>query len=199
MTKMCKWMVHRNVLKRHQTMSHIGESLRMGRHSCDGCSMYLLMLVSRHWVRLGHSSVSGGFRYCSLTTDVKTTPQKTRFHNVRNCKFCKEFTYRWKVNMWEQLTTSEVMTRNIATSTTTCCFCLQCPFLFVSVVLVCCTVPCIHDGSHCGSSLCLVRLVVIAIAMSHAHAGWLSPTSPVTFLLFDIFSFQHFLLPLHLP
>ena len=31
--------------------------------------------------------------------------------------------------------------------------CLWCLF---SVVLVCCTVPCIHDWSHCGSSLCFV-------------------------------------------
>ena len=39
-------------------------------------------------------------------------------------------------------------------------------------------VPCLHDWSHCGSSLCLVRFIVIA--MSRAHVEWLSSTSPCT-------------------
>ena len=55
--------------------------------------------------------------------------------------------------------------------------------LVVSVVLACCTVPCLHDWSNCGSSgssWCLVRLVVID--MSHAHVEWLSSTSPFTSL-----------------
>ena len=46
--------------------------------------------------------------------------------------------------------------------------------------------PCLHDWSHCGSSLCFVRLIVIA--MSHAHVEWLSSTSP-------LLHFLHFLLP----
>ena len=33
--------------------------------------------------------------------DVKTTPQKHRFRSVRMYKIYKEFTCRWKVNMWE--------------------------------------------------------------------------------------------------
>ena len=39
-------------------------------------------------------------------------------------------------------------------------------------VLDCCTVPCTHDWSHCDSSLCFVRLIVIV--MSHAHVEWLT-------------------------
>ena len=46
--------------------------------------------------------------------------------------------------------------------------------------------------THFGSSLCLVRLIVIA--MFHAHVECLSSTIYLTFLLFIIFSFQHFLL-----
>ena len=51
--------------------------------------------------------------------------------------------------------------------TTTELVCLQRSLLGVSVVLACCTDPCLHDWSHGGSSLCLVRLIVIA--MSHGH------------------------------
>ena len=42
---------------------------------------------------------------------VKTTPRKTRFRSVRIYKICKEFTYRWKVNMWEHCQQLKLVTR----------------------------------------------------------------------------------------
>ena len=61
----------------------------------------------------------------------------------------------------------------------------ECPEACLSVVsvLICYCFPCpLNDSlrAHCGSSLFLVRLIVIA--MSHAHVEWLSPTSPSTSL-----------------
>ena len=134
----------------------------------------------------------------SIVTDgrgVKTTRQKTRFRSVRIYKICKEFTYRWKLNMWEHWQQVKWWHECRATSTTTCLvwpqtWCLWTltrtktedswvPWACLSVVSLlscsCCprlTVPCIHYWSHCGSSVCLIRLIVIA--MSHAHVEWLS-------------------------
>ena len=68
--------------------------------------IYFIVL---YFVTIGSFTADGGL--LQPTVGVKTTPQKTRFRSVRIYTICKEFTYSWKVNMWEQLTTSEVMTR----------------------------------------------------------------------------------------
>ena len=47
---------------------------------------------------------------------------------------------------------------------------------------------------HCDSSLCLVRLIVIAMFHAHVESLSLRPLHLIHFLLFIIFGFQHFLL-----
>ena len=90
-------------------------------------------------------------------------------------------TITWLV--WPQTWSMWTLTRTTTEDSWVPWACLFVVFLLVvSVVLVCCTVPCIHDWSHCGSSLCLVRLIVIA--MSHAHVEWSDLSIYLTFLLF---------------
>ena len=119
--------------------------------------------------------------YVALTTsEVMTRMQSDKHNNMfnvaANLKHVETHeNINWRLVSFVDWTTAELV-------------CLQCLFLVVGVVLVCCTVPCLHNWSHCGSSLCLVRLIVIA--MSHAHVVWLSPTSPSTSLSFSSFLFS---------
>ena len=137
--------------------------------------------------------------YCNRRACVKTTPQKTRFRSVRIYNICNT-SKKWVCgnidNKWSDDTNAQSDKHNnifnVASNlkhvethennywrlvsavewTAAELPCLQCLFWVVCVVLVCCTVPCLHDWSHCGSSLCFVRLIVIA--MSHAHVEWRS-------------------------